>query len=54
MVKVENLIDLDITPAQVEHQSISEHFVNVNSQLARAVIGLCQNVNDKMLSQITG
>lgn len=55
-VTVENLIDLDMTPEQVVNQSVSmppatfEHFVNVNSQLASAVTGLCQNVNDKMLS----
>ena len=41
---------------KVENQSVPmpsatvEHFVHVKSQLASAVTGLCQNVNDKILS----
>ena len=59
-VKGKNLIDVDIAPVKVENQSVPilsatvEHFVHVNSQLASAVTGLCQNVNDKILSPTIG
>ena len=49
-VKVENLIDLGVAAVPPATCPTFDHFMQVNSQLANAVTGLCQNASDKMLS----